>query len=285
MLMMKFIVASVSFILLIPSISSAEKVIVVRGTYTLTFENETSKERATLVADSVFAALKRIDRLQPVALELECTDGDCLKKAASDAGADIALMVTVEEGAALYNFKVITPDNSVEGEASGRFNEAVKKITDSALDVVSDAIAKTSSETSAPKNEASLPASEEASPSTAMPPPPSKNEKSRPSPAVWTCFSITAASAVTWGILHGIGSAKLNDYEDKTQQDRTLSEKNQLENLRISTLVMIGVTSTAFVTTGIVFFVTHHKKKVSGAVSFLPVLAPGAGALMLRGSF
>ena len=283
--MKKILISIILSILLFPTVSFAKSVAVVRGVYRLTFDNRTSPERSALVADGVFAALKETDGIEPISSDSACNDSRCLENAATDVAADIAVMVEVEEGAALYNFRVLTPDNTVAGEASGRFNDAVKQIADSTVEIVSAAIEAPAPVEPAATVDDSPPPTQTLSEPAPPPPPLPKVEKQRPSPSVWTCVSITAASAVTTGILWGVGASKANDYEDKDRQERTLSEKNQLDRLRVSTFAMIGVTSAAFTATGIAFFVSRHKRKINKRISLLPAATPTGGALFLRGSF
>jgi len=255
----------------------ADKIVVLQGSYKLTWDNEDSPQRSKIVADRVAKAVKDIGQFEVVQINKECSDNACFKKAASEHKADEAIVVHVEQNIAQYEFKIFFSNGgSFTGDATGALSVAldeIEKLTKKAL----------KKEFKTEK----LPATEIAETSADLQPTEELQEErnDRSPKAFWISLSVTGALALSWGIVEGIGYSKLKTLSDKKVDERTQSEKDKVKSLRIADRALLISTAAMVATTTVLFFLTDFDNKKSKKVSVTPVFTHEGGALMLQGNF
>ena len=257
----------------------AQKVAVLGGTYLQVMEGETSEARAVIVADRVCKTIKE-SGLECLRVNETCSDEACLKQQSAALATDEAVLVSVEQTGAEYEFHLLSAlDRGAMTEHTGTLDDALAAL---------DRLVKTS--VAAPLNQQpeSAPSSTPVPPSvegpaenTDTPASGDRSKRIRP-PVFWSVFGVAIASVAAATALEVVGYRQWQDFKDLPSSERSADEKDRLESLRIADRVMLGVSGAAVIATVVTAAFTDFKHpRIHAALT--PI--SGGGALHLSAEF
>ncbi len=106
----------------------SQQIVVVRGPYLLTWEEELSSERSHLVAHTVETTARENAAHKIIKLDADCEDKACLDKAVKSLKADDGIWVKVEESTGIFTIEIATTTRSLNGEWTGTFSGAIQEV-------------------------------------------------------------------------------------------------------------------------------------------------------------
>ena len=258
----------------------AQRIAVLSGSYLQVMEGETSDARAEIVADRVCKTI-RTSGLECVRVNGKCSDEACLKERADALSTDEAVLVSVEQTGAEYEFHLLSAqDRGAMTEHTGTLDDALAEL-DRLVDASVISPLEQPPETAPLPIPAASPSIEGPSENTGTPTNADRPRRIRP-PVFWSVFGVAIASVAAATALEVVGYRQWQDFKDLPSSERSADKKDRLESLRIADRVMLGVSGAAVVATVVTAAFTDFKhRRVHAALT--PI--SGGGALHLSAEF
>lgn len=293
--------------LLFPVTATAENVAVLPVSYKIYRTAAQSSDRASKVQDAVGKAIEKIgmtatfgaavqDAAQSVSPNgaFSCTDDECLKSVAEKTGADFGVVVSVVDNDGQFDIKVFVTDaEPAAASPFGTFGAMIKRVSGMVESALKEAKERKEAAAAPPEEtikESETPPSEEITPAvqseTPVPPSssPDLNTKKKPISkiAFFTTLGVTVGLGAAYGAVEGIGYAKMKNLEE--QGTWTADEKKTVENMQLTSRILLGALGVGVITSIILVPFTNFKG-TSKKVAVTPSFTTQSGGMLIQGEF